>query len=820
MHNAVIWLLTVELLGLAAFPLAYTIFRRLPDRGLILSKLLGLLLPAYLLWILGTAHLLPNSRYSIVGILLVLVAVSLLVARRKLPEMASFVRAQRVPLITAELVFLGIYFAFLAVVANSPAINHTEKPMDFAFMNAILRSDYFPPEDPWLAGHSISYYYFGHFMMAFLTKLTGISSAITYNLSVALIPALVGGAAFSLVYNLVRLSGAQMKAAVVFGLAAPLFLVLIGNLEGVLEFVHARGWGSVGFWQWLSIDGLSGPRAGDASFFPQGTWWWWHATRVINTFEGGTGLDYTITEFPFFSFLLGDLHAHVLSLPFLVLVLSLGLNLFMSAERLGLGWLKRNPWELLALALALGGLAFINIWDFPVFAVLIAILVLVKAYGDWPGRLAWGVVHSLAVLAPVLVAAVLSYLPFYLTFSSQASGVRILGEVSTRPLFFFLIWGLFLIVAGSFLIRQAWELVGFRDRSQGALGAAAVITLLPFALWAGWELLALVTGWQRVLGPLNGGTVDSAADVGWRFAKLLPGLAFVGVAAYSILSRMKHSGDKPMAFALLPLGAAFYLLIGVELFYLGDLFGNRMNTVFKAYYQAWLFLAVASAYGLYYLWSTPLPSLGSIGVRAPLLRAALGKALSYGWAAIVVALVVASFYYPVGAALDRSKGGGSNTFDGLDYLRGQGPGEYEAIRWLREQAGWGRIVEAVGKEGYQKGYSEYGRVSSSTGLPTVLGWEGHEHQWRGSTRPFQGREQEVARIYSSNQQDEVRAILESYDIRYVYVGSRERATYGNSPLSTFVSLLEPVFRSGDVVIYERMPEETMNVIEREDGGSG
>ena len=799
MDHALIWLLTIEILGLISFPLAFCLFRRLPDRGFSLSKLLALLLSSYILWILGLTHLIPNSQYTIIGILVLIAVASALVLKRRLPEMVSFLRRERTSLLVIELVFLGLYLLWITVVSYSPAINHTEKPMDFAFLNAILKSTYFPPEDPWLAGHSISYYYFGHFMMATLTKLTAIPSSVSYNLSIAVIASLAGAAAFGLVYNLIRLSGGAMRSGIVFGLAAPLFLVLIGNLEGVLEFVHSMAWGSVGFWEWVSIKGLDGGLGGASSFFPKDYWWWWHATRVIDTVVDGISLDYTITEFPFFSFLLGDLHPHVTSLPFLIFNLALGLNLFISRELLGLGWLRRNAWEVFAITLFLGSLGFINIWDFPIFAVIFAALVLIKSYADWGGDIKRALLPALTLVLPVLAGAVLLYLPFYMTLSSQASGISAVGEVSTRPLFFFLIWGLFLVVSGSFLLRQLWNVPQLLSaKNSGILSFLLVIILLPFLLWAGWQVLALLAGFDLFLSVLSRSIVDDVSTVGIRFAILVPGLAMVGVALYSILLRARHGNERPMIFVLLPLALAIYLLAGAELFYVVDLFGNRMNTVFKVYYQAWLLLAIVSAYGLYYCWTQPITY--SVRLRIPLRLPS--NTVKYSWRALVVVLLLASIYYPVGAARDRARDfDGDSSLDGLAFLRGRNSGEYESIIWLRDEAPRGRIVEAVGDD-----YSEYGRISSSTGLPTMLGWKGHEHQWRGSTTSFQGREQEVEMIYSSSDPEEVRRLLSAYDIRYVYVGPRERSDYGDGQFEKFSSFLEPVFREKDVVIYERLQD--------------
>ena len=813
MHHAIIWLLSVELLGLAILPLTYVLFQRLPDRGLILSKVLALLLVSYVLWVLGTAHILPNTQYSVIAIVVVLAGVSYGLMRRRLPDLVTFIRAEKLPLLAAETVFLVLFVLWVVIVYHTPAINHTEKPMDFAFLNAILKSTYFPPEDPWLSGHSISYYYFGHFIMAMLTKLTAIPSSISYNLSIALLPALVGAGAFSLVYNLIRRSGAAALTAVLFALAAPVFIILIGNLEGVLEFVQARGWGSDGFWGWVSIKGLAGG-SGAGGLFPGDHLWWWRGTRIIDTVRDGISLDYTITEFPFFSFVLGDLHPHASSLPFLVLNLALALNLLSFQGRMGPSWILQRPWETAAIALSLGALAFINIWDLPVFAAILAVTVLAKTYGDWSGNVARTLISTASLIAPVLLGAVLLYLPFYVTLDSQASGIFPTRDaMATRPFFFFIIWGLFLLAGGYFLLAQLGSSRSMFGRNVGTLGFTLAVAVFPFVLWACIKM---------IVSPFEGGFVDALGAVGGRLGKLLPGMVIVALALASLLLRMKEGRGTAAVFPLLLLGIAFYLLLGAELFYLVDLFGTRMNTVFKTYYQAWLLLALVSAYGLYYGWANPLPSPGTMYNRltnrlprvTPMIEGAR-KGVPYVWLGLVGVVTVVSLYYPLGAALDRANRSEEATLDGLAFLRRHHPGEYEAIVWLRDEAPRGRIVEAVGGS-----YTDHGRISSATGLPTVLGWPGHEHQWRGSTREFDGRETEVEQIYTESDPALVRGLLETYEVRYVYVGARERARYGPDRFGVFDSFLKPIFRNQDVVIYWRAQTQTANVMERYSAGAG
>ena len=243
MADALVWLLTVEVLGLLALPLCFVLFRRLPDRGMTLAKPMALVLLAYVLWIAGLTRLIPNTQGTIIAIAAAVAVVSAVVLRGQAKQVQEFVKAEWRTLVAAEAVFLVFFFLWLWVTSEAPAIRGTEKPMDFGFLNAVLQSRHFPPEDQWLSGHSISYYYGGHFIMALLVKLTAIPSNVGYNLAVSLVPALAATGAFGLLYNLVRLSGGSIKAGIGFGLAAPALILLIGNLAGALEFVNVRGWG-------------------------------------------------------------------------------------------------------------------------------------------------------------------------------------------------------------------------------------------------------------------------------------------------------------------------------------------------------------------------------------------------------------------------------------------------------------------------------------------------------------------------------------------------------------------------------------------------
>ena len=303
---------------------------------------------------LGSLHVVPTTPVTLWAALGLLAAVSGWIAWRRGEEMLAFVRRERGAILAAEAVFLLLYAAWVVYRAHDPNIDSTEQPMDFAFLNASILASYFPPEDPWLRGGDLPYYYFGFLMMGNLSEMTFIPSRISYNLALALVPAMGGMAAFGLVYNLARAHGAAALRAIRAGLMAPALLLFVSNLVGALEFIRIRGLAPDGFWDWLAIKDL-GPVA-EATWRPMEHLWWWRSTRVIDTLDGeGGSLDYTITEFPFFSFLLGDLHPHAMSIPFVLLFAALCLGVLLSPARVSARWAIERPATVLAGRPAAGG---------------------------------------------------------------------------------------------------------------------------------------------------------------------------------------------------------------------------------------------------------------------------------------------------------------------------------------------------------------------------------------------------------------------------------------------------------------------------------
>lgn len=812
MQDVLAWLIALWALSLVGFPIASTLcgLGRLADRGWAVSRVLALLVLAWVTWIGGTIGIVPNSAAGIGAVLVIMGIAAAWLAYRQRAELADFFRRRWAVVVITELTFLAIFAFWALVISEAPGISHTEKPMDFGILNAVANADGFPPEDQWLSGHSIAYYYGGHYVAAMLSTLTGVATDKAYNLAVATIPALLAAGILGLVYNVLRLAGARAFPALGAGLLTAVGVTMLGNLSGVLELAYVRGVGGDWFWNWVAVKGLEAPAGGDG-WLPDGFWWWWRGTRVIDTLtETGASLDYTITEVPFFSFLLGDLHAHVSALPFVTLALTLTLALMVSPFAPGLRWLRRRPGEAVAMALTLGSLAFINAWDFPLYVAIVG-MAAVACWSSWrinrsepetssssaASTAALGrATGRAALLALGLVAAgVALFLPFYQSFDSQAGGILPVTGPATRPFLFLVVMGVPAFLAGALVGRSLLALGSPTSGKRLLVWPVAAFSAAPFFVW----LLAVA-----VVVSIRPEETTLADGLVWRRIVLaVPLLTMGGLAAYCAL--VLAANRRPMqwlVFALILAAAGFYLLAGAELFRIVDLFGNRMNTVFKVYYQAWALLGIAGGVGIYYIVAGPY-RLRPGDYRAPLFRA-----LGIAWAGLAVGLIMASAYYPVAAVLERTgwfqDGGGfdDNTLAGLDFLRRSDPGEYDAIVWLNSEAEPGRILEAVGD-----GYSNYGRIAGATGRATVLGWEGHQRQWRGDDSAFAGRSHDVETIYQGTDGAETRRLLGVYGVRWLIVGPRERDAYGEEVDERVAEWadqgwLERAFSSHDVAIYE------------------
>ncbi|MDA1036231.1 MAG: DUF2298 domain-containing protein, partial [Chloroflexi bacterium] len=434
----VLWLLIVEIFSLAAFPIAYRAFSRMPDRGWAFSKPLGLLFVGFTTWIIGLTHTIPNSRWSVLLALLIVVGFAQLASRNNRDEIRDFLRANRSTIFTVELLFLAAFLGITLLRASVSTIGATEQPMDFMFLNAVTTSPYYPPTDPWLSGFPVSYYYLGYVMMGAVSMISGIATPVAYNLGLATAAAMGAVAAFGVTFNLVRLARGGEDGAVLAGFASAFLLLVASNLAGTLELARASGVTSPGFWEAVGINGLTAPSAPSASWHPEETYlWWWRASRFVPPGH--------ITEFPLFSFLVGDMHPHVMSMGFVLLIVGVSVQLYLQQGLLRFGrtlagwplaftlvgaavvlvsfltldikllWLLPilvllstallgSLWPLAITAfIAAGALAAINLWDLPLTLALISGAILLNSARN---ERSFGFASAIAVSGDVMIAGV------------------------------------------------------------------------------------------------------------------------------------------------------------------------------------------------------------------------------------------------------------------------------------------------------------------------------------------------------------------------------------------------------------------------------
>jgi uncharacterized membrane protein len=458
----------------------------------------------------------------------------------------------------------------------------------------------------------------------------------------------------------------------------------------------------------------------------------------------------------------------------------------------------------------MGGLAFLNTWDFPMYVALFSgayVLLRVRQNG-WT----WTRLGEFLLLGVILgVLGVALYLPFYIGFSSQAGGVLPNLVYPTRGAHLWVMFGLFFIPLFAYL-TFSWREVGDLKILRKGLFLAAGMGLVLFllALLVGVLIIYLPSLEYIGLTSLGGNSLVSLRDLflGSVGATGLQGvllqdalvrrisntgawttlIALLGLTLGLLWQRkspeeiMEDEPANPVVepFVLLLILVATLLVFLPEFFYLRDQFGWRINTIFKFYYQAWLLWGVAVAYGVVRLLDRGSGAMG-IGIQA-----------------MLILLLGVGFVYPVLGIWDKTHGfrpPGGFELDGTQQGYYLSSGEIGAIEWLRD-APPGYLSEAIGGS-----YSAYGRVSANTGHPAVLGWPGHESQWRGGAREMGTRQRDIEHLYSTRDWSEAKRILDLYDIQYVYIGPLERTAYSVSELK-FQRFMEPVFEQGPVIIYE------------------
>jgi YYY domain-containing protein len=771
-------------------------------------------------------RVLPWGRATLWTLLLLAAAASSFVAWRGRAGLAQFARERWRTIAIEEIVFFA-FFAFLLWCRwKNPDLWHAarggEKPMDFTYLNAVVKSTFFPPYDPWFAGGYLNYYYFGFVLSAALVLLTGVVPAVAYNLIVPTFFALTAAGAFAGAAALSRVLGRPASAAtgvaaggrrvrrgLVYGLLGAVLVVAVGNMSEVSLLV--RGLRQLGGAPQdprahsdesavaQLLQGLGRIREPEVDWPLPNDWWFWNASRAIPHPETEPP---PITEFPFFTFLFADLHAHMMAMPITLLVLALAIQLTLAAQSKR-GW-GREAATLALLALATGSVWPINTWDYPLAILLTGIgLVLREA-----GRLGWGTFaiwwRAAWRLAVVAIGGRLAFLWFHQNFGTSYTELGLWTGSHTAVSAYLAIHGLFLLLLLGWVIAELAPIRRVRDCLRMRRAKAR------YAARPSWERRRrrIGSGASAAIAILVAG---SLLAIGLYLADFVLEALIAMALALTFALLVARRRDVVTVLVCLVIGIGLGLSALVEHVVLsGDI--GRMNTVFKFYLEIWLLWGTVSAAALAALFAREPVGSARRSAKAKSVPRTIGR---FAYAVAIALCLFASLLYTVFATparlRDRVDEQMGPSLDGSAFLEGgthhdMGPIEFrsdaEVVRWLEQNVVGNPVVLEASIPPYRWG----SRISMFTGLPTVVGWDWHQRQQRSIRRsdPVPRRVRDVELIYSSLDIEPVSMLLQRYGVELIVVGQVERNYYHEAGLAKFAAtpeLFTPLYSGEHVQIY-------------------
>lgn len=666
-------------------------------------------------------------------------------------EVQSPIRPHWERILVLELLFFMIFVAYMYMKGFNPKAYGTEKMMDYGFMMSMFKTEYFPVEDFWFAGEGLNYYYFGQYIMTFLTKVSFNTVNYGYNLALGTGFAFCATLVYALVCQVMRVFIAQKKKKIsdavshVAGALAAIAVTIAGNGHYIVF-----NWLVPILWDTFQIPG------------DRPSYWFPNSTRYIG-YTPDTH-DKTIHEFPSYSFILGDVHAHVVNITFVLTLTAILFSFLMDRQEvMKAAIVKRRNGEktkvslfretfripVIAVGYLIGIFMMSNYWDFPIYFVVAGAVILTSNAvicgfdkRTWPLT----AMHAIVVLAVAFLVA----LPFNSNFVAMANGI-LLAKMHTPFYQLIILWGLQIVIVIGFVTALIWKEIqrNKKNRAEKAAEEAAEKT-------------------ETAAAAADGGSeAESKAVKQNRFVCFLENLAISDL------------------FILILGLCAIGLVLTPEVIYMSDIYAGdykRSNTMFKLVYQAFILFGI---------------SIGYILTRFVLLRETR-RQFKWGIAGIVLLLWTCGYF---GTSVRAWFGDLSNedNYKGMRadrYIFEEQPTDAAAIAWLNENVqGRPVILEANGES-----YTIDNRVSVLTGLPTVLGWRVHEWLWHNSLEPVSARAAEVQTMYTSQDQELVRALLNKYQVTYLFIGTCEYEKYAPIGMNT-----EMLRQLGELV-YEGYPD--------------
>ena len=450
------WWLLAGVMGFAAMPVTGRLFGRFEDKGWIFSKVLAIAVTGYITWFLVSIKLLPFGTITCVGVTIACALICFFLLRKQSGKKIECFPVESISLIYwEELLFFVAFLIWTYVAGFRPAAYGTEKFMDYGFMEAMMRSTSLPATDIWYSQGHINYYYGGQYFAVFLTKLSHTKVELTYNLMRTFVAGLAFAMPFSLVYQMMadRMKGQQKSERIrkglpyISGFTAGIAVSIAGNMDYVIYAVIIP---------WIKK--LTGQEVS--------SYWFPDATRYIG-YNPYREEDRTIHEFPCYSFVLGDLHAHVVNIMFVLLVIAL-LYVWLRGVRkktvpAETSMKDGNFWKeqllmphLLVVSILLGMFQWTNFWDFVIYYVVTLGTVLFANIIRFPGKIKKIVTVTVAQMVEIYLIAYATVIPFTIQFDTMVDGVA-LAKYHSYFYQLLVLWGLPAILVITFVIAMLWE---------------------------------------------------------------------------------------------------------------------------------------------------------------------------------------------------------------------------------------------------------------------------------------------------------------------------------------------------------------------------
>lgn len=746
----IFWLFLIETIGIITLPITIFFFRNLKDRGYSVSKLLGLILLAFFAYVLGQTGIKP-ILISFVSLSAILMSSGVFLFRPESSEIIlKTIRSKefkKVVIIT-ELIFLLSFFAILFVRSFRPDIDSGEARMDFSYVNSLTRRYKFPLVYPWFYGAKLEqvYYYFGHFLVAVLTNISGIPSSITYNLSFCLFPTLLIVSAFGMGYNLTKKTS--------FGFFFSFLIIFLANIFAVMHILNVL-FPNLSFY---TID-YKPPIHG--SFFDRliaggdsDVYWW--SVRIIPS---------TITETPWFQFLWGDLHAHFVSYPFIVLFLMMILTIFNSGKS-GFLIFGDTKFEAIAkifiLSVSLGFFFPQFVWNYPVLVVAYALAVLMQNFTTMEKMRLKSMMSTFLSILVIIGLSLVLYFPIFfkiISFNVDKNPVSF-ERMKTTTYHLIILLLPFFVLSFYFLIEKLRKISIIRKNNINRFLFKLSILLYFFLIFS--HILNFFSRPNEFNTEVK---LSSLMDFVTNFQTLsflLP--VILSCIAIVIFTRKNLTEEKKFVILLIFMVSALPILWDTITVY------GRYVFIFKMFTSLWIFACIVCGY-VFFEFVTKFNKKSVFSIFFLIF--------------IVLLLILSSFPYFIlslykqTGGFKRSYGRQDWTIDGASYLELTHNTDFNAINWINSNIeGTPVILETPGPE-----YTYYARISTFTGLPTVVGWRGHSEQV--THNDTYSLFLDVNTAYNTTDDHEALEILKKYDVRYIYIGELEKQSYSQEGLNKF-----------------------------------